>query len=328
MPLRRPADLVRPHFLRPWLLSLPLLLLNACGGSAATSATESRPVQPAAGTGAAETGDGGGSPSSPGIRLPDPDDLALPQPGLLNAAWPPSRNFDLSRWKLTLPSAEEVQAVVLNSGYAYADVFFTDRRSGGLVFRCPNKARTTANSSYSRTELREMRVPDGPAHASANNWRMAEGGELTATLRIDRVSTTGEAKKVGRVVIGQIHGDDSEPIRLYFDKKPGEARGRLYARMDNAANSTDTQSPDIVGNGGDGGLALGELFSYRIRLQDRALSVEVRRLDGRLHLYETLIDPNFAGDKLYFKAGVYNQNNTGDSADYVQATFFALAARH
>ena len=28
---------------------------------------------------------------------------------------------------------------------------------------------------------------------------------------------------------------------------------------------------------------------------------------------------------MYFKAGVYNQNNTGTASDYVQATFYSLA---
>ncbi len=33
-------------------------------------------------------------------------------------------------------------------------------------------------------------------------------------------------------------------------------------------------------------------------------------------------------DYMYFKAGVYNQNNTGDPEDYAQATFYELAASH
>ncbi len=35
-----------------------------------------------------------------------------------------------------------------------------------------------------------------------------------------------------------------------------------------------------------------------------------------------------ADDYMYFKAGVYNQNNTGDGDDYVQATFYALDVTH
>jgi poly(beta-D-mannuronate) lyase len=31
---------------------------------------------------------------------------------------------------------------------------------------------------------------------------------------------------------------------------------------------------------------------------------------------------------MYFKAGVYNQNKSGDVDDYVQATFYALSNTH
>jgi len=31
---------------------------------------------------------------------------------------------------------------------------------------------------------------------------------------------------------------------------------------------------------------------------------------------------------MYFKAGVYNQNNTGTASDYVQATFYSLTHSH
>jgi poly(beta-D-mannuronate) lyase len=34
------------------------------------------------------------------------------------------------------------------------------------------------------------------------------------------------------------------------------------------------------------------------------------------------------GQYLYFKAGVYNQNNTGDPKDYVQATFYKIENSH
>ena len=33
-------------------------------------------------------------------------------------------------------------------------------------------------------------------------------------------------------------------------------------------------------------------------------------------------------DYMYFKAGVYNQNDTGEADDFVQATFYELETRH
>jgi len=37
---------------------------------------------------------------------------------------------------------------------------------------------------------------------------------------------------------------------------------------------------------------------------------------------------DIANDYMYFKAGVYNQNDTGDADDFVQATFYKLEASH
>jgi hypothetical protein len=253
---------------------------------------------------------------------------APPASALLDPLRPPSGNFDLARWKLTIPSGSDIQAAELDDGYTLANAFYTDPVTGGMVFRCPNLAGTTANTSYSRTELREMLDPGNTsARDAANNWTTADGGTLRATLRVDRVSTTGDDGKVGRVIIGQIHGDDSEPIRLYFHQKPGEARGRIYAAHDTADN-VNSYSPDIVPNTGGEGIALGETFSYEIRLVDTRLTTVIRREGKADATHVKDIDPDYRGENLYFKAGVYNQNNTGESGDHVQATFFALTHAH
>ena len=241
---------------------------------------------------------------------------------------PPSGNFDLTNWKLTLPSGDEIQPAVLSAGYTLPKVFYTHPTSGGMVLRCPNLAGTTPNSNYSRTELREMLDPAAGTHSDANNWTTAIGGTLKARLKVDRVSTTGEDKKVGRIIIGQIHGPDTEPVRLYFHKKPGEARGRVYIASETMSGST-TWSTDIVGNKDGNGIALGELFTYVIALEGRRLEVEIRRKRGDfIDTYIMDIDPAYEGENLYFKAGVYNQNNTGSATDYAQATFYSLTHTH
>jgi hypothetical protein len=248
-------------------------------------------------------------------------------PADLDGAQAPGKNFDLTRWKLTLPSGDEVQADELSDGFTSAREFYTDPATGGMVFRTPNRAGRTANSKYSRSELREMLAPGSSAKADENNWTTADGGVLRATLRVDHVSRTGESDKVGRVIVGQIHGEDSEPVRLYFHKKPGEARGRIYVGHDTAGNRSSF-SQDIVGNDGGGGIALGETFSYEIRLEGTRLTVDVRPARGPATTYVKDIDPDYRGENLYFKAGVYNQNDGGDRDDYAQATFFALSHSH
>lgn len=37
---------------------------------------------------------------------------------------------------------------------------------------------------------------------------------------------------------------------------------------------------------------------------------------------------DIVNEYMYFKAGVYNQNNTGEGKDYVQATFYKIDNTH
>jgi hypothetical protein len=250
------------------------------------------------------------------------------QASALDASAPPSGNFDLSHWKLTVPSGSEIQSEVLSNGYTQNNVFYTDAASGGMGFRCPNLAGTTANSNYSRTELREMLDPGSSAHDDSNNWTTADGGRMKARLKVNRVSTTGESTKVGRIIIGQIHGPDTEPLRLYFHKKPSEAKGRIYLASESVGGST-FWSTDIVTNKNGGGVALGELFTYAITLKGTRLQVDILRNRGAVvDTYVKDIDPAYKGLNLYFKAGVYNQNNTGTSSDYAKVTFYSLTHTH
>ncbi|WP_210772434.1 polysaccharide lyase family 7 protein [Panacagrimonas perspica] len=240
----------------------------------------------------------------------------------------PHENFDLTHWKLTLPSGDEISSRQLQQGYQLANVFYTDPYNGGLVMRSPNIAGHTRGSKYPRCEFREMRKPDGSASDSANNWTTSTGGRLKVALQVDAVSATGDSGKRGRVVIGQIHGPDTEVVRLYFDKEPHERTGRLYVGTDRVRSGDSTLSADIVSNKDGNGIGLGEPFGYEIDLHGLQLKVTIRRPRGEVAVFNQTIDPLYEGLDLYFKAGVYNQNNTGDSTDYAQATLFAIQASH
>lgn len=320
-----------------------LPLLSACGAETALTSTPSsaatEPVAEAAPDVTSPAGDvhsEESAPTEPDVSAHEPpsepvaDDIVTTTEQSLYRTVAPSQNFDLSQWNLTLPSASTISVNELNSGFQYAEAFYTDPSSGGMVFRCPNLARTTANSSYSRSELRELLAPwDSNTKSNANNWTPEMGGTLKATVRVDHVSVTGDSKKLGRVIIAQIHGPEtSEVVRLYYAKKPTDAKGRIYAAFETMSGTT-SYSPDIVRNTSGAGLALGEKFRYEVRLIDTKLRLVVRRMDGTVAgSYTKTIDSAYVGKNVYFKAGVYNQNNTGDAADYVQATFFALTHTH
>jgi poly(beta-D-mannuronate) lyase len=92
----------------------------------------------------------------------------------------------------------------------------------------------------------------------------------------------------------------------------------IGSRDDNASNPSD-------------GIALDEVFSYRVDVVDNQLSVTISR-DGKADITKSVDMSNSGYDSssqyMYFKAGVYNQNNSGDADDYVQATFYALDNKH
>ena len=73
----------------------------------------------------------------------------------------PADKVDLKFWKLTLPTdddndgrADEISVSGLRS-YSHPDWFYVDE-NGWVVMTAPNKGTTTATSSNTRTELRQM----------------------------------------------------------------------------------------------------------------------------------------------------------------------------
>ena len=275
---------------------------------------------------------------------------------------PPGRNFELIDWYLTTPEdadrngkSDRVTEAELVAGYTDPR-YFTTADDGGMVFRATIAgARTSNNTRYTRTELREMlrrgdtaistKTSDG--RPNKNNWvfssaplsaqRSAGGvdGTLRATLAVNHVTTTGDRSQVGRVIVGQIHAKDDEPARLYYRKLPGHARGSLYVAHEPSGG--DDIYFELIGSRSDSspdpadGIALDERFSYEIRVEGNQLRVRITQ--GDAVRAERLIDMSDSGydvdnDYMYFKAGVYNQNASGDPDDYVQATFYALENRH
>ena len=270
----------------------------------------------------------------------------------------PNENFDLLDWSLTLPTdlnkdkkADVVYEKSLDEGFNLKPFFYT-ADDGGLVFACPNVgAKTSKNTKYARTELREMlrrgnsriKVKGitknnwvfGGTHGSMKAKSGGVGGSLEGTLAVNRVSTTGDEKKVGRVIIGQIHATDDEPIRLYYRKLPGNSKGSVYFAHE--INDGDDVWINMIGSRSHklsdpvDGIALNEKFSYKISVEDETLFVTIIR-EGKPNItkYYDMKDSGYnAGNQyMYFKSGVYNQNNEGAKGDYVQATFYHIHNTH
>lgn len=275
---------------------------------------------------------------------------------------PPGKNFDLLDWYLNTPAdddnngiSDRFSEVELARGATDERYFYT-AEDGGMVFRATiGGAKTSKNTRYTRTELREMlRRGDKSIgtrgegdYPGANNWVFstapletqqsagAVDGTLRATLAVNHVTTTGENRDIGQVVIGQIHAGKDEPARLYYQKFPDSQRGSIYVAHEPSGG--DDIFVELLGRktgvpeDPEDGIALDEKFSYEIKAVGNSLTVTISQ-NGGIRARKT-IDMSESGydvanDYMYFKAGVYNQNKSGDPEDYVQATFYELENSH
>ena len=286
----------------------------------------------------------------------------------LNPGVPPGSNFELITWKLNTPAdldGDGLSDTTSESGLdgGFSDGHFFTGPDGGMVFRSTvGGAKTSANTSYTRSELREM-LRRGDTGISTrgvnrNNWLLGyqpdpgiavggRNGVLRGTLAVNHVTETGDRSQVGRVIIGQIHAESDEPARLYYRKFPENERGFIYLAHE-IRNSDDIYFP-VVGpvnsnlnnapndeTNPENGIALNEIFSYEIVQRGARIDVIVRRGDsaGPIigHGYVDMRQRNSGYDVpeewMYFKAGAYTQNNTGDGADYDQVTFYELENSH
>lgn len=269
-----------------------------------------------------------------------------------------TQNIELIDWYLSVPTdvdnngkSDSIYENDLAGGY-FDPRFFYQSIDAGLVFRTNVRGfKTSQNTSYIRTELREMLRRGNKSISTQginkNNWvfssasatEQSKAGGVDGTLRVkikvDHVTTTGEDYQVGRVIIGQIHANDDEPIRLYYRKLPNNSKGSIYfahevlggddvyremlgSRSNNASNPSD-------------GIALGETFTYEIKVVGDQLDVTISQNETQLAFerFDMSGSRYGSGDQyMYFKAGVYNQNNTGDSHDYAQVTIYELVNTH
>lgn len=259
----------------------------------------------------------------------------------------PDQNFDLRQWKITYPDASEEfpPQVVNNEFYTGSD--------GAMVFECLNTGGSTTNSSYSRSELREMLNKDAGTTNLGNNWVIstasssdkasagAVDGNMKATVVVDHVSRTsddGDEWRLGRVIVGQIHASDDEPLKLYYRKLPGHTKGWVYMAYEDS--DTEVFVPLFGESGTDKygltstiepiemGIELGEKWGYEIDVKGREMVVTVTKSDGTWVSQSITWADEYNDDWFYFKAGAYNQNNGGQTGDYAQVSFYNLVVTH
>lgn len=297
-------------------------------------------------------------------------------------------NIDMTIWGYTISDGDsknatsDIQDLVDNVTIGDDEITWDN---GCVTFKAKVYGETTSDQTkFVRSELRELvseyDFPEYNVKSIQNNWitsrydesdkddARAVDGKMTATLSISAVTVDASSDytdQVGRIVVGQIHGIDNEPVKIYYQKMPEHTRGSVWFTTDGSGGSTldrvyivgysDKDYEKHVEGETDladptDGIALGEEWSYEIELMGNQLKVTVWH-DGKVYTTADSIaysrtqsranisndddtdaitlGTHFDNDWMYFKAGVYNQNATATQAPlYSEATFTQIDVEH
>jgi hypothetical protein len=227
------------------------------------------------------------------------------------AAVPPAANFDLSRWKITLPiddfggTTGEATEIKNPSLQTYTSEFFYTGTDGAMVFWCPVIGATTSGATAPRSELRELISGTD----SRVNWSAMGTHILRAQCRVTQEPDTGD------VIIGQVHGYPSQRlVKVQY----GDGRVQVYIR-NSLTVSGDTKFIHNVG--------ANPLITNEIKVVDGVAFVTV---NGVMNSHNFGVsDPAWLTDStFYFKAGAYLQDNSGPLTEGGRVSFYQLSATH
>ncbi|WP_297765194.1 polysaccharide lyase family 7 protein [uncultured Muriicola sp.] len=251
-------------------------------------------------------------------------------------------DIDLNNWKVTLPITENGKLIEVEPpeilDYATNETLkpfmYNDSTDGSLVFYT-YPGETTANSSYSRTELREQMVPG----SNSTNWTFAQGGRMKGTLSVPEISQAANGDYY-RTMVMQIHGrltneqrdligenDNNAPpvLKIYWDK--GKIRVKTKVLKD--LNATYEESLHTDAWGDDVG------YNFPVEVVDQMFTLEIIASEGRMEVilnnehsvvYDDIHMEKWGIFENYFKAGNYLQ--TTDEAATATVKYFDLVVTH
>lgn len=257
-------------------------------------------------------------------------------------------DIDFSNWKVTLPVDEDNNgkpdeyqpAQLVGGGYrdnSSIQPFMYDDEDDASILFYTYPGSTTTNSSYSRTELRELINPSN----SRENWTLAEGGEMIGRLKLVDISEDNENsnRDYHRTIVMQIHGIISEEdMATYgFDGNNGPPLIKIYwidgdiwcYKKSLVDESTDGDDLYGVYNGtwSDIKVNLGYVgfdeFDFKIIASDGRLEVQLN--DNEPYVYEDISLEKWPFEN-YFKAGNY-LGSTAENA-FSKVKYYNLSVTH
>ncbi|WP_158979260.1 polysaccharide lyase family 7 protein [Cellulophaga sp. L1A9] len=253
-------------------------------------------------------------------------------------------NIDLSHWKVTLPSLNdegkpyEISPPEINNfaGIEEAKPYmYIDSVKGAIVFHAMPTDSKTANTKYTRSELREQMVPGD----NNTNWTFEQGGRMKGKLAIEEVTKDADGK-YHRVIIMQIHGrltneqkeligakDNNAPpiLKIYWDK--GKIRVKTKVLKNKAVNNTAILYDEAWDDD--------EGYNFPTEVGFRKFTLEVKVEKGKMVIilnnseyavYEGVDINRWNVFENYFKAGNYFQSKDEDS--FAKVKYYELEVSH
>lgn len=252
--------------------------------------------------------------------------------------------IDLSHWKVTIPEGKGKGGAISVSPpeilqYATNETLkpylYNDSTSGALVFHAFPSDATTANTKYSRSELREQMEPGN----DNVNWTFAQGGTLKAKMAMGDVSRAKDGK-YHRVIIAQIHGRLTNEQRDLIGQKDNNAPPILKIYWDKGKIRVKTKVLKNVGVDQETILhkeawADDEGRNFEQEVGFRKFTIEVKVSDGKMvvslnknefFVYDSPSIRRWGVFENYFKVGNYLQ--TRDEGASASVKVYELEVDH
>lgn len=252
--------------------------------------------------------------------------------------------IDLSSWKVTIPegegkggaiSVEPPEILEYATNEILKPYMYNDSTKGALVFYAYPSSATTANTKYSRSELREQMVPGN----DKVNWTFKQGGTLKAKLAMNEVSRDKNGK-YHKVIILQIHGRLTDEQRDLIGQKDNNAPPVLKIYWQNGKIRVKTKKLKFAGVDATGILHKeawtdDEGFNFEDEVGFRKFAIEVKVSNGKIvvslnksefKVFENQSLKRWGIFENYFKAGNYFQ--TRDEGAFAKVNFYELEVKH
>lgn len=253
-------------------------------------------------------------------------------------------NIDLNHWSVTTPELNEkgrAKTIEPPEILNYAEderlipYMYNDSTDGSLVFYSYPSEATTANTKYTRSELREQMVPGD----NNTNWTFSQGGIMKGKLAMEEV-TRGADGKYHKVIIMQIHGrltneqrdligqkDNNAPPILKIYWQDGKIRVKTKILKNLSATNEELLHEEAWDD--DNG------FNFEEEVGFRTFTLEVKVSEGKMvivlngseyKVYEDIHMRRWGIFENYFKAGNYFQSR--DEGSYAKVKYYELEVSH